>query len=99
MVEALKWFIILGNTGDKDAISYTKKVGRLLSRDMQREARNKVWEWQNANPHTDPCIPVGAQSTHRRFRRLPVPSSLYCRHDPAPIDRSAFRLPQAWHRS
>lgn len=36
MVEALKWFIILGNTGNKDAIFYTKKVGRFLSRDMQR---------------------------------------------------------------
>jgi localization factor PodJL len=55
MVEALKWFIILGNTGDKEATSYTKKVGRFLSRDMQREARNKVREWQNANPDTDPA--------------------------------------------
>jgi len=55
MVQALKWFIILGNTGNKDAISYTKKVGRFLSRGMQRDARNKVREWQNANPDTDPA--------------------------------------------
>jgi hypothetical protein len=54
MVEALKWFIISGNTGNKDPISFTKKVGRFLSCDMQREARNKAQEWQNANPDKDP---------------------------------------------
>ena len=55
MVEALKWFIISGRAGNKDAISYTEKVGRFLSRDMQREARHKAREWQNANPKKDPA--------------------------------------------
>jgi hypothetical protein len=30
MVEPLKWFIISENTGNKDPISFTKKVGRFL---------------------------------------------------------------------
>ena len=54
MVEALKWFIISARAGNKGAISYTQKVGRFLSRDMQREARGKALEWQKANPRKDP---------------------------------------------
>ncbi|MFT5488108.1 MAG: TPR repeat protein [Paracoccaceae bacterium] len=53
MVEALKWFIISGRAGNKDALSYTKTVGRFLSRDMQREARGKALEWQKANAKKD----------------------------------------------
>lgn len=53
MVEALKWFIISARAGNKDAASYTAKVGRFLSRDMQREARQKALEWQKANTGKD----------------------------------------------
>lgn len=49
MVEALKWFIISARAGNKDAAAYTQKVGRFLSRDMQREARTKALKWQQAN--------------------------------------------------
>lgn len=48
MVEALKWFIISGRAGNKNAASYTQKVGRFLSRDMQREARGGAMKWQKA---------------------------------------------------
>ena len=58
MIEALKWFIISGRAGNKDAISYAQKVGRFLSRDMQREARQKALEWQKANK---PEIPDAKQ--------------------------------------
>ena len=54
MVEALKWFIISARAGNKDAASYTQKVGRFLSRDMQREARQKALAWQKANTKKDP---------------------------------------------
>jgi TPR repeat protein len=54
MVEALKWFITSGRGGNKDAISYTAKVGRFLSREMQREARQKARDWQKANAPKDP---------------------------------------------
>lgn len=53
MVEALKWFIISARAGNKDAASYTQKVGRFLSRDMQREARLKALEWQQAHGKKD----------------------------------------------
>jgi TPR repeat protein len=56
MVEALKWFIISGRGGNKDAISYTAKVGRFLSREMQREARQKARDWQKANAPKDPDV-------------------------------------------
>ena len=39
MVAALKWFIELARAGNKEASNYANKVGRFLSRDMQREAR------------------------------------------------------------
>ena len=48
MVEALKWFIISARAGNKDAQAYTKRVGGLLSRDMQREARMKARDWKTA---------------------------------------------------
>lgn len=54
MVEALKWFIISARAGNKDAASYTQKVGRFLSRDMQREARHKALEWQKAHTEKNP---------------------------------------------
>lgn len=54
MVEALKWFIISARAGNKGAISYTQKVGRFLSRDMQREARQKALAWQKAHTEKDP---------------------------------------------
>jgi TPR repeat protein len=52
MVEALKWFIIAARGGNKAAGSYTQKVGRFLSRDMQREARMKALDWQKAHSKT-----------------------------------------------
>ena len=48
MVEALKWFILSARAGNKDAGSYAQKVGKFLSRDMQREARSKALEWQKS---------------------------------------------------
>lgn len=54
MVEALKWFIISGRAGNKDALAYAQKVGRFLSRDMQREARGKAFAWQKAHAEKDP---------------------------------------------
>lgn len=54
MVEALKWFIISARSGNKAAGSYTQKVGRFLSRDMQREARMKALDWQKAHTKTPP---------------------------------------------
>tara|TARA_R110000868_G_scaffold6363_7_gene36113 strand:- start:6765 stop:7271 length:507 start_codon:yes stop_codon:yes gene_type:complete len=49
MIEALKWFIISSRGGNKSATEYTAKVGRFLSKDMQREARSKAMEWQKAH--------------------------------------------------
>lgn len=49
MVEALKWFIISARAGNKDAQAYTKRVGGLLSRDMQRESRMKAMEWKQSH--------------------------------------------------
>jgi len=49
MVEALKWFIISARAGNKDAIAYTKRVGGLLSRDMQRESRMKAMKWKQSH--------------------------------------------------
>jgi len=49
MVEALKWFIISARAGNKDAQAYTKRVGGLLSRDMQREARMKAMKWKQSH--------------------------------------------------
>ncbi len=57
MIEALKWFIISARAGNKDAAAYTEKVGRFLSRDMQREARAKALEWQKANAGKDSDAP------------------------------------------
>ncbi len=54
MVEALKWFIIAARGGNKSAADYTQKVGRFLSRDMQRKARGKALEWQKANSKKTP---------------------------------------------
>jgi len=54
MVEALKWFIISGRAGNQEAITYAQKVGRFMSRDMQREARQKELEWQKANTPESP---------------------------------------------
>jgi len=48
MVEALKLFIIAARAGNKDALAYTKRVGGLLSRNMQREARIKARDWKTA---------------------------------------------------
>jgi len=49
MVEALKWFIISARAENKDAMAYTKWVGGLLSRDMQREARMKAVKWKQSH--------------------------------------------------
>lgn len=49
MVEALKWFIISARAGNKGSAAYTQKVGRFLTRDMQREARTMALEWQKAH--------------------------------------------------
>ena len=54
MVEALKWFIISGRSGNQEAITYAQKVGRFMSREMQREARQKAQEWQKANAPESP---------------------------------------------
>ena len=54
MVEALKWFIISGRAGNQEAVTYAQKVGRFMSRDMQREARHKALEWQKANAPGSP---------------------------------------------
>lgn len=54
MVEALKWFIISGRAGNQEAVTYAQKVGRFMSRDMQREARQKALEWQKANAPGSP---------------------------------------------
>ena len=54
MVEALKWFIISGRAGNQEAVTYAQKVGRFMSREMQREARQKAQEWQKANAPESP---------------------------------------------
>lgn len=55
MVEALKWFIISARAGNKGAVAYTQKVGRFLSREMQREARMMAFEWQKAHAKKTPA--------------------------------------------
>lgn len=54
MVDALKWFILSARAGNKDAISYSQKIGKFLSRDMQRESRTKAREWQKSHDKKTP---------------------------------------------
>jgi TPR repeat protein len=54
MVAALKWFIVSARAGNKEASNYANKVGRFLSRDMQREARMMAIDWKKANDEKFP---------------------------------------------
>ena len=54
MVEALKWFIISARAGNKGSAAYTRKVGRVLTREMQLEARAMALEWQKAQDAKSP---------------------------------------------
>ena len=52
--EALKHPEPAANAGNKEATNYANKVGRFLSRDMQREARMMAIDWKKANDEKFP---------------------------------------------
>ena len=54
MVAALKWFIVSARAGNKEASNYANKVGRFLSRDMQREARMMAIDWKRPTMRNSP---------------------------------------------
>ena len=54
MVAALKWFILSARAGNKEAANYASKVGRFLTRDMQREARKMAIDWKKAHDEKFP---------------------------------------------
>lgn len=90
MVAALKWFIVSARAGNKEASNYANKVGRFLSRDMQREARMMAIDWKKAHDEKFPpkiARPCAANE--------PVPSSRHCLHGQSPGRRYPYRLHQA----
>ena len=89
MVAALKWFIVSARAGNKEASDYTNKVGRFLSRDMQREARMMAIDWKKPTMRNSPQIARSCAANE------PVPSSRHCLHGRSPGRRYPYRLHQA----